>query len=80
MLLKYVKMLAIAVHENMRLVDNTLNNERLSLVNTNISYKILANCSPYFTAISIILKLKSQIKGRLISGILIFFKKIYLAL
>ena len=27
-------MLAIGVHENMKLGDNTLNNERLSLVNT----------------------------------------------
>ena len=28
---KYAKMLAIVVHENMKLGDNTLNNERLSL-------------------------------------------------
>ena len=32
--LKYAKMLAIVVHENMELGDNTLKNERLSLVNT----------------------------------------------
>ena len=32
--LKHAKMLAIVVHENMELGDNTLNNERLSLVNT----------------------------------------------
>ena len=32
--LKYAKMLAIVMHENMELGDNTLNNERLSLVNT----------------------------------------------
>ena len=32
--LKYAKMLAIVVHKNMELGDNTLINERLSLVNT----------------------------------------------
>ena len=32
--LKYAKMLVIVVHKNMELGDNTLNNERLSLVNT----------------------------------------------
>ena len=32
--LKYAKMLAIFVHEKMKLVDNTLNNQKLSLVNT----------------------------------------------
>ena len=32
--LKYANMLAIVVHENMTLGDNTPNNERLSLVNT----------------------------------------------
>ena len=32
--LKYAKMLVLVVHENMELRDNTLNNERLSLVNT----------------------------------------------
>ena len=32
--LKYAKMLAIVVRENMTLGDNTPNNERLSLVNT----------------------------------------------
>ena len=37
--LKYAKMLAIVVHENMKLGDNTLDNERLSLVNT----KLLTN-------------------------------------
>ena len=31
---KCAKVLAIVVHENMKLGDNTLNNERLSLVNT----------------------------------------------
>ena len=32
--LKYAKMLVIVVHEIMELGDNTLNNERLSIVNT----------------------------------------------
>ena len=30
--LKHAKMLAIVVHENMKLRDNTLNNEELSVV------------------------------------------------
>ena len=47
---KNEKMLAIAVHENMKLGDNTLNNEGLSVVKTKF-LKILANCSPYFTAL-----------------------------
>ena len=37
--LQYAKMLAIAVHENMKLGDNTLNNERLTLVNTKFQPK-----------------------------------------
>ena len=37
--LKYAKKLAIVVHENMKLGDNTLNNERLSLVNTKFATK-----------------------------------------
>ena len=32
--LTYAKLPAIVVHENMKLGDNTLNNERLSLENT----------------------------------------------
>ena len=75
--LKYAKMLAIVVHENMKLGDNTLNNKRLSLVNT----KLRTKCNriealilqPYNT--SIILELKGHIKGRLISRILSFYKK-----
>ena len=63
--LKYAKMLAIVVHENIKIGDNTLDNERLSLVNT----KLLTNywqrivaliLVPYNT--SIILKLKGHIK------------------
>ena len=36
---KYEKLLAIVVHENMKLGDNTLNNERLSLANTKFGAK-----------------------------------------
>ena len=63
-------LLVTAVHVKMKAGDNTLNNERLSLVNT----KILANCSPYFTALQYInnLETKSYTKGRLISTILNF--------
>ena len=64
--LKYAKMLAIVVHENIKIGDNTLDNERLSLVNT----KLLTNywqrivaliLVPYNT--SIILKLKGHLKN-----------------
>ena len=65
-------MLAIVVHENMKLGDNTLNNERLTLVNTKFQpkyYRIVALILlPY--NISIILKLKGHIKARLILRIL----------
>ena len=37
--LTYAKMLAIVVHENMKLGDNALNNERLALVNTKFQLK-----------------------------------------
>ena len=72
--LKYAKMLAIVLHENMKLGHNTLNNERLTLVNTNFLpkyYRIVALILLLYS-ISIILKLKDHIKGRLISRILIF--------
>ena len=76
--LKYAKMLAIVMRENMNLGDNTLNNERLTFVNTKFLpkyWRILALILlPY--NISIILKLKGHIKGRLISRILIFKKNL----
>ena len=76
--LKYAKMLAIVVHENMKLGDNTLNNERLTLVNTKFLPKywriVALILLPY--NISIILKLKGHIKGRLISRILRFLKNL----
>ena len=70
-------MLAIVAHENMKLGDNTLNNKRLSLVNTKFLTKYLRIVAiillPY--NISITLKLKGHIGGRLISRLLIFLKK-----
>ena len=65
--LTYVKMLAIVMRENMELGDNTLNNERLTFI---VALILL----PY--NISIILKLKGHMKGRLISRILFFFKNL----
>ena len=68
--------LVTAVHVKMKLGDNTLNNERLSLVMTKLPIKneriVALILLPY--NISIILKLKGHIKGRLISRILIFLK------
>ena len=42
--LKYSEILAIVVHENMKLGDNTLNNEALTC-KRKISDKMLANCN-----------------------------------
>ena len=74
--LKYAKILAIVVHENMKLGHNTLNNERRTLVNTKFLPKywriVALILLPY--NISIILKLKGHIKGKLISRILNFKK------
>ena len=67
------KLLAIVVHENMKLGDNTL-----TLVNTKFQPKYLRIVAlillPY--NISIILKLKGHIKGRLIIRILNFKKNL----
>ena len=69
MQLKYAKMVPIVMHRNMKLGDNTLNNERLSLlVTTKLPIKkkqIVALILPPYN-ISIILKLKGHIKGGLI--------------
>ena len=37
--LEYAKLLAIVVHENVEVGDNTLNNERLSVINTEFLIK-----------------------------------------
>ena len=80
--LKYANMLVIVVPENMKLGHNTLNNERLTIVNTKRLPKYLWIVTlislPY--NISIILKLKGHIKGGLISRILNFLKNLSSAL
>ena len=54
--LKYAEMLAIVVHENMKLGDNTPEwREALT-----ISDKNLTNCSYYFTALIVINNLETQ--------------------
>ena len=76
--LTYAKIIAIVMRENMKLEDNTLNNERLTFVKTKFLPKywriVALILLPY--NISIILKLKGHIKGRFISRILIFFKNL----
>ena len=68
-------LLVTVVHVKMKLGDNALTNERLSLVITKLPIKKLRILAfillPY--NVSIILKLKGHIKERLISRILIFF-------
>ena len=68
--LTYAKMLAIVMCENMKLGDNTLNNERLTLVKTKFLPKywriVAVILLPY--NISIILELKGHINERLISN------------
>ena len=44
-------LLVSVVHVKMKLGDNALNNERLSLVITTLPIKKVTNCSPYFTAL-----------------------------
>ena len=70
-------MLAIVVHENIKLGDNTLNNERAHTCKHKISAKILANCSPYFTALQYIniLETKRSYKSKVNLKNLKFFKK-----
>ena len=58
--LTYAKMLAIVVHENMKLGDNALNNETARTCKHKISAKILANCSPYFNALLYINNLETK--------------------
>ena len=66
--------LLVTVHVKMKLGDNALNNERLSLVITKLPIKkqriVALMLLPY--NVSIILKLKGHIKERLISRILKF--------
>ena len=71
-------MLATVVHENMKLGDNTLNNETCKHENKKTKKRIVAQILPPYK-LSIISRLESQIKRRSISRISIFFKNIYLA-
>ena len=53
------------------------NNERLSLVNTKLPIKKLANCTPYFTALQFSSKLETQTSPKTTSNLenLNFLKK-----
>ena len=53
-------LLVTAVYVKMKLGDNALNNERLSLVMTRLPIKKVANCSRYFTALQYINNLESK--------------------
>ena len=80
--LTYANMLAVVVHENIKLGDNTLNNEREAHTRKHkISAKILANCSAYFTALQYInnLETKRSNKRKVNLKNLNFFLKIYRA-
>ena len=44
----------------MKLGDNTLNKEGLSLVKTKLPMKKIANCSPYFTTLQYVNDLETQ--------------------
>ena len=47
-------LLVTVVHVKMKLGDNALNNERLSLVITKLPIKKVTSCSHYFTALQCI--------------------------
>ena len=59
-------LLVTVVHVKMKLGDNALNNERLSLVITKLPIKKVTNgkkvtnCSPYFTALQCINNLETE--------------------
>ena len=76
--LKYEKMLAIVVHENMKLGDNTLNNEWLSLVNTKL-WQNISELLPLFYCLTIYkknLKTKRSYKRKINLKNFIFFKNL----
>ena len=57
--LTYAKMLAIVIRENMKLEDNTLNNERLTFVSTKFLpkyWRIVALHCAIFRAVSLLVK------------------------
>ena len=53
-------LLVTVVHVKMKLGDNALNSERLSLVITKLPIKKVGNCSPYFTALRCINNLENK--------------------
>ena len=53
-------LLVTVVHVKMKLGDNALNNERLSLVITKLPIKKVTNCSPYFNALQCINNLETK--------------------
>ena len=53
-------LLVTVVHVKMKLRDNALNNERLSLVITKLQIKKVTNNSPYFTALQDINNLETK--------------------
>ena len=53
-------LLVTVVHVKMKLRDNALNNERLSLVITKLPIKKVTNNSPYFTALQDINNLETK--------------------
>ena len=53
-------LLVTVVHVKMKLGDNALNNERLSLVITKLLINKVTNCSPYFTALQCINNLETK--------------------
>ena len=52
-------LLVTAFHVKMKLRDNNLNNERLSLVKTKFALKKSVNCSSYFTALQYVNSLET---------------------
>ena len=58
--LRYAKMLAIVVHKNMKLGDNTPEQLEALTCKHKISDKTLTNCSPYFTALQYINNLENK--------------------
>ena len=55
-----IALLVTAVHVKMKLGDNALNNEMLSLCNDETSDKEVTNCSPYFTALQYLNNVKTK--------------------
>ena len=76
--LTYAKMLAVVVHENMKLGDNTSELREALTCKHKIFDKTLANRSPYFTSLQYInnLETKRSYKRTVNLNILTFSKKV----